>query len=41
MNLRHILEVNVENCNGWLKAKDPKPYNRKLSYMRQIIHQDV
>jgi len=37
----HILEIDVEGCNGWLKAKDPKPYNKKLSYMRQIHHMDV
>ena len=37
----HILEVNPENCCGWLKAKNPKPYTDKLSYMRQVPHLDV
>ena len=37
----HILEVNVEECNAWLMSKFPKPYKRKLSFMRQIKHQDV
>lgn len=37
----HILEVNLEECNGWLKAKNPKPYKSKLSYMRQLPNLDV
>ena len=37
----HILEVNVEDCNGWLRAKDPKPYNPKLDYMEQLKNTDV
>ena len=37
----HILEVNVEHSCGNLIAKEPKPYNHKLSFMRQINHQDV
>ena len=37
----HILEVDVEGGSGWLKAKEPKKYNNKLSYMRNIRHQDV
>ena len=28
----HILEVNLEMCNGHLWAKNRKPYKRKLSY---------
>ena len=37
----HILKVEVENCCGWLRAKNPKPYTDKLSYMRQVPHLDV
>jgi len=37
----HILEVNVEECCGWLHSKDPKRLKRKLSFMRQIKHQDI
>lgn len=37
----HILEVNTEDCCGWLKAKNPKPYKSKLSYMRQVYYLDV
>lgn len=37
----HILEVDVENCHAWLWAKNPKPYKKKLSFMRQIQNQDV
>lgn len=36
----HILEVDTEMCCGWLKAKNPKPHNKKLSYMRQATHLD-
>lgn len=36
----HILEVSLENCNGHLRAKNPKPYNFKLSYMGQAHCQD-
>ena len=36
----HILEVNVNDCNGFLHPKNPKPYNYKLSFMRQIQNQD-
>lgn len=36
----HILEVDTEMGCGWLKAKNPKPWNRKLSYMRQALHID-
>ena len=36
----HILKVEVENCCGWLKAKNPTPYTDKLSYMRQVPYQD-
>ena len=25
----HILEVNIEDCCGWLRAKNPKPYKSK------------
>lgn len=37
----HILTVDVEMGNGWLKAKNPKPYKPKLSYMRQVQHLDI
>ena len=37
----HILEVNLELCNGRLRAKNPKPYKRNLSFMRQIQNQDI
>lgn len=37
----HILKVDVKHGFGWLMAKDPKPYDYKLSYMGQIKHQDV
>ena len=37
----HILKVDVENCNAHLIAKNEKPYNRKLSYMRQVHHLNV
>ena len=37
----HILEVDVKHGFGWLLSKDPKPYTHKLSYMRQIKHQDI
>ena len=36
----HILEVNLEMCNGHLLAKKSKPYKKNLSYMRQAITQD-
>lgn len=36
----HILEIDLEKGNGWLKAKNPKPYNVKRSYMRQAQHLD-
>jgi len=36
----HILEVDVNRCCGWLKAKNPKPYTDRLSYMRQAHHLD-
>ena len=34
----HILKVDVKGCCGWLIAKDPKPYKKKLSYMRNLPH---
>ena len=37
----HILEVDVPGCHGFLKAKDPKPYKKKLSFMRQVQHLDI
>ena len=37
----HRLEVDVEGCSGWLISKDPKPYKKKLSYMRNLPHLDV
>lgn len=37
----HILEVDTEAGNGWLRAKEPKLYNYKLSFMRQIKNLDV
>ena len=37
----HRLEVNVKGCYGWLISKDPKPYKKKLSYMRNLLHLDV
>lgn len=37
----HILEVDVEGCNAMLYAKDPRPYKKKLSFMRQIQYMDV
>lgn len=37
----HILKVDLDSCNAWLISKDPKPYKSKLSFMRQIKHQDV
>lgn len=37
----HILEVNLEEGNAWLRSKDKKPYKDRLSFMRQIKHQDV
>lgn len=37
----HILEVDIDNGCGWLRAKNPKPYKKKLSYMRQIHNLDV
>lgn len=36
----HILEIDTEMCCGWLKAKNEKPYNPHLSYMRQAHHID-
>lgn len=36
----HILEVDVERCCGWLRAKNRKPYKRKYNYMRQAYHLD-
>lgn len=35
----HVLEVG--DCNGWLHAKEEKPYNNKLDYLKQIKNQDV
>ena len=37
----HILKVDIEMGNGWLKSKNPKKYSDKLSYMRQIKGLDV
>lgn len=37
----HRLEVDVECCCGWLISKEPKPYKKKLSYMRNLSHLDV
>ena len=37
----HRLEVDVKRCCGWLISKDPKPYKKKLSYMRNLPHLDV
>ena len=37
----HVLDVNVETGSAWLYTKNPKPYNKKLSFMRQILNQDV
>ena len=37
----HILEVNVDECNAWLISKNPKRYNKKLSFMRQIKGLDI
>lgn len=31
----HILEVNLDNCNGWLRCKNPKPYDFDIDYMEQ------
>ena len=36
----HTLEIDVEGCNGWLTAKNPKPYNKKYNCMRQAYHLD-
>ena len=37
----HILKVDVKSCCGCLIPKDPKPYKKKLSYMRNLPHLDV
>lgn len=37
----HILEVDIQRHNGWLKAKYPKDYTEKLSFMRQVPHLDI
>lgn len=37
----HILDIDVKMGNGWLIAKNPKPYSHKLSFMRQIKNQDI
>lgn len=37
----HRLEVDTERCCGWLYAKEPKPYKRNLSFMRQVKNQDI
>lgn len=37
----HILEVDVEKGCGWLKAKDPREYNLKRGFMRQVPHLDL
>lgn len=37
----HILEIDTAMCNGWLKAKEKKPYRRKLSFMRTIRYRDI
>jgi len=34
----HILEVG--DYNGWLRAKNPRPYSKRKSYARQIPYQD-
>lgn len=36
----HILEINLDECNGYINPKNPKPYNPNLSFMRQIKNQD-
>ena len=36
MTNTHILEVDVNMGSGWLRAKNPKPYNPNLSYMKQV-----
>ena len=37
----HILTVDVEKCNGYLKAKDPEGVKSRLSFMRNIKHLNV
>ena len=37
----HILEVDLESHCAHLIAKNPKPYKKKLSYMRQVHNLDV
>jgi hypothetical protein len=37
----HILAIDLQMGNGWLRAKNEKPYNSKKSFMRQIYHSDV
>lgn len=37
----HILEVDVKGCNAMLYSKNPKDYNEKLSYMRQVNGLDI
>lgn len=36
----HILEVDVDNCCGYLYAKYPQQYNFELNYMDQLPHLD-
>lgn len=37
----HTLEIDSECCCGWLRAKNPKPYNCELDYMEQLKNLDV
>lgn len=37
----HILEIYPENGYGWLRAKNPKNSNKKLSFMRRVQNMDV
>ena len=37
----HVLTVDVDGGNGWLAAKNEKPYDSKKSFRRQIQNLDV
>lgn len=36
----HILEINVEEGLGWIKAKDKRIFNPHIDFLEQIEHLD-
>lgn len=36
----HTVEINLDDCNGYIHCKEPKPYNSKKSWRTQAKHLD-